>query len=211
MLATYADRGDLIVLALPRGGVAVGYEVARMLRAPLDVFFVRPLCIPGLEDQVFGMIGSVGTRLIDDEAVANRRVPDRLVAAIEARERFELERQERIYRGMRPEPIIRGRTVILIDDGLTTESSWRAAVSTLRQLEPARLVVAVPIVAASTLEAVRHDADEFTSDLSTGLPLIEGLAYQDVSPMSDSQIRLLLRQSWAPMPAEPRRNEEPVR
>src|SRR5688572_14361611 len=149
-LLAYANRPDVIVLALPRGGVPVAYEVARELNIPLDIFLVRKLGLPGHEELAVGAIASGGVRVINDDVVQTLGVPDEVIDAVAAKERRELERRERSYRGDRPPPDVRGRTVILVGDGLATGSSMRAAVAALRRQGPARIVVAVPVGASET-------------------------------------------------------------
>ena len=136
-LADYAGRGDVLVLALPRGGVPVAFEVARALEAPLDVFLVRKLGVPGREELAMGAIATAGVRLLNDEVVQRLRIPARVIDRVAAVERAELERREREYRDGRPPPEVAGRTVILVDDGLATGASMRAAVVALRQRHPA--------------------------------------------------------------------------
>src|ERR671934_1339008 len=142
LLRSYANRADVLVLALPRGGVPVGYELARALGAPLDVFLVRKLGVPGHEELAMGAIASGGVRVLNEDVVWPLRIPAEVIDAVAAEELQELKRRERAYRGDRPSPQVRGKTVILIDDGLATGSTMRAAVAALRQQEPARIVVA---------------------------------------------------------------------
>jgi predicted phosphoribosyltransferase len=143
-LRAYASYPNLIVLALPRGGVPVGYEVARALGAPLDIFLVRKLGVPGYEELAMGAVASGGIRVLNEEVVRSLRIPEYVVDAVAAWEHQELARREHIYRGDRPEPDVRGRTVILVDDGLATGSTMLAAIQALRQQQPARIVIAVP-------------------------------------------------------------------
>jgi predicted phosphoribosyltransferase len=149
-LKKYAGRPDVLVLALPRGGVPVAFEVAEALGAPLDIFLVRKLGVPGHEELAMGAIASGGVRVLNPEVVEYLRIPDALIDEVAAREQQELERREQAYRGSRPAPDVRRRTVILIDDGLATGSTMRAAASALRRQQPARLVVAVPVAAEAT-------------------------------------------------------------
>src|SRR6266403_900089 len=159
-LTAYANRPDVIVLALPRGGVPVAYEVARALGAPLDVFVVRKLGVPGYEELAMGAVATGGVRVLNDQLVNRLGIPEHIIDAVAARERRELARRERLYRGDRPPPDVRGRTVILIDDGLATGSTMRAAIAALRQQHPARIVVAVPVGAPETCAEFQDEADE---------------------------------------------------
>src|SRR2546425_9501775 len=151
-LGAYAGRPDVLVLALPRGGVPVAYEVARALGAPLDVFLVRKLGVPGQEELAMGAIATGGVRVLNDEVVAALHTPQATIEAVAAQEAQELARREQLYRGARPAPQVRGRTVLVVDDGLATGATMRAAVAALRQQQPGRLVVAVPAAAAATGE-----------------------------------------------------------
>jgi predicted phosphoribosyltransferase len=191
-LAPYADRADLLVLGLPRGGVPVAFEVARALRAPLDVFVVRKLGAPGHEELAMGAIATGGVRVLNAEVVRALGVDDAMIDGISAKERKELERRERAYRGDRPAPRVRGRTVIVIDDGLATGSTMRAAVCALREQGPARIVVAVPLGAAETCAELRTLADE-TVCLHTPEPFYAvGLWYDDFSQTTDDEVHDLL-------------------
>src|SRR5256885_8316799 len=144
LLQHYRGRGDVIVLALPRGGVPVAYEVARALGAPLDVFLVRKLGVPGHEELAMGAVATGGVRVLNDDVVRALQIPESMIDAVAAREQHELARRERLYRGNRPPPDVRGRTVILVDDGLATGATMHAAVKALRQQQSGRIVVAVP-------------------------------------------------------------------
>ena len=191
-LAHYAHRDDVIVLALPRGGVPVGYEVARELGVPLDVFLVRKLGVPGYEELAMGAIGSGGVRVLNDEAIAELSIPDEIIADATARETKELSRRERLYRGNRPPPAVRGQTVILVDDGLATGSTMRAAVLALRQLAAARLVVAVPIGAPATCQELQSEADEVICAVEPAQFRAVGLWYEDFDQTTDDEVRDLL-------------------
>src|ERR1700682_5156547 len=159
-LAAYANRPDVLVLALPRGGVPVGYEVARALRAPLDVFVVRKLGVPGYEELAMGAVATGGVRVLNDQLVERLGIPESLIDAVAARARQELARRERLYRGNRPPPDVRGRTGILVDDGLATGATMQAAIKALRQQDPARIVVAVPIASRQACEELREEVDD---------------------------------------------------
>jgi putative phosphoribosyl transferase len=191
-LRRYADRPDIIVLALPRGGVPVAYEVAKALRAPLDVFLVRKLGVPGQEELAMGAIATGGIRVLNEDVVRELKIPPRVIDSVAAKEAQELERRERLYRGERPAPDVNGRTVILVDDGLATGSSMRAAVAALRQKNPRRIVVAVPIAAAATCRELESEVDEIVC-YETPEPFYSvGLWYEDFSQTTDEEIRQLL-------------------
>jgi len=200
-LTAYAGRPDVLVLALPRGGVPVASEVARALGAPLDVFVVRKLGVPGHEELAMGAIASGGVCMLDDDVVLALRIPRRVIEAVAARELRELERRERAYRGDRPAPEVRGRTVILVDDGLATGSTMRAAVAALRRLGPARIVVAVPTAAPATCEEFRHEADECVCDITPDPFYAVGLWYEDFSQTTDDEVRELLERAEGPVAA----------
>src|SRR5260370_7532919 len=162
-LKRYAGRIDVLVCAVPRGGVPVAYEVAKELRAPLDLFLVRKLGRPGHEEYAMGAIASGGVRVLNDRIV-NEGIPADVIDRVTRQELQELERRERAYRGNRPPPEIRGRTVVLVDDGLATGSTMRAAAAALRRLGPKKIVVAVPVAAPETCDDLRTEADKIVSD-----------------------------------------------
>jgi putative phosphoribosyl transferase len=194
-LTGYANRVDVLVLALPRGGVPVAYEVARALRAPLDIFLVRKLGVPGHEELAMGAIATNGVRVLNDEVVNYLRVPDEVIDAVAADELQELERRERLYRGTRPAPDVRGKTVILVDDGLATGSTMRAAAAALRQQQPARIVVAVPVSAPETCDEYRMGVDEIVCAVTPEPFQAVGLWYEDFSQTTDEEVRDLLARS----------------
>lgn len=196
-LAAYKGQGDVVVLGLPRGGVPVAYEVARALGAPLDVFLVRKLGVPGHEELAMGAIASGGVRVLNEDVLEGLRIPPRVIEDVTDIEAAELERRERVYRGGRPPLDVRGRVVIVVDDGLATGSTMRAAVAALRRLEPARIVVAVPTGASETCAMLRDEADEVVC-LTTPDPFhAVGLWYDDFRPTTDDQVRALLAESAA--------------
>lgn len=196
-LAAYKGQGDVVVLGLPRGGVPVAYEVARALGAPLDVFLVRKLGVPGHEELAMGAIASGGVRVLNEDVLEGLRIPPRVIEDVTDIEAAELERRERAYRGGRPPLDVRGRVVIVVDDGLATGSTMRAAVAALRRLEPARIVVAVPTGASETCAMLRDEADEVVC-LTTPDPFhAVGLWYDDFRPTTDDQVRALLAESAA--------------
>src|SRR3954453_17849337 len=203
-LAEYAGRPDVLVLALTRGGVPVAYEVALALGAPLDVFLVRKLGVPGHEELALGAIATGGVRLLNPDVVRGLRIPPEGGDQGAAAERAELERGEREYRGDRPTPDVRGKTVILIDDGLATGASMRAAVAALRQQNPARIVVAVPIAAPSTCEEFQDEVDEVVCARTPEPFYAVGLWYEDFSQTTDDEVRdLLARASSETLGATP--------
>lgn len=208
-LTAYANRPDVIVLALPRGGVPVAYEVSRALGVPLDIFVVRKLGVPGHEELAMGAIASGGISVLNDDVVKALRIPGQVIEAVASRELRELERRERTYRDGRPAPDVRGATVILVDDGLATGSTMRAAVAALRRRGPAHIVVAVPTAAPSTCEGFRHEADECVCDITPEPFYSVGLWYEDFSQTTDDEVRDLLGRSAATVAAG--RDEEAIR
>lgn len=183
---------DVVVLALPRGGVPIGFEVARALHAPLDVFVVRKLGAPGQEELAMGAIASGGVRVLNHDVVQTLAISQQQVDAVSARETLELQRREKLYRGNRERVEVIGRTVILVDDGLATGSTMRAAVSALRRQKPNKVVVAVPVAARSTYAELQRAADEMVC-LYTPLKFISvGQWYQDFSQTTDEQVSELL-------------------
>jgi len=196
-LGAYQGRPDVVVLGLPRGGIPVGYEVARGLGAPLDVFVVRKLGVPGQEELAMGAIATGGVRVVNRDVVdALHIAPDVLDRSAEA-ERRELERRERSYRGDRPEPQVEGRTVILVDDGLATGSTMRAAVQALRQQRPARIVVAVPVAAFATCEELRREVDDVVCFATPEPFMAVGRFYDDFSQTTDEEVHDLLASARA--------------
>jgi putative phosphoribosyl transferase len=191
-LKAYADRPEVIVLALPRGGVPVAREVARVLHAPLDVFLVRKLGTPGQEELAMGAIASGGIRVLNEEVIRALRVSQRVIDSVTARELRELARRERLYREGRPELDVTDSVVILVDDGLATGSTMRAAVRALRQAKAKRIVVAVPVAAAPTCRDIHQEVDELIC-LHTPEPFYSvGFWYEDFSQTSDEEIREML-------------------
>jgi putative phosphoribosyl transferase len=201
-LTAYADRSDVVVLGLPRGGVPVAYEVARALHAPLDVFVVRKLGVPGHEELAMGAIATGGVRVLNDNVVGMLNIPDSIIDGVARKEGIELERRERAYRGDRPPTPVKGRTVILIDDGLATGSTMRAALAALRRQGPAKVVVAVPIGAVETCAAFESEAEE-TICAETPEPFYAvGAWYRDFSETTDEEVHdLLERAADSPQPA----------
>lgn len=191
-LTAYADREDVIVLGLPRGGVPVAFEISRKLRAPLDVFIVRKLGVPWQEELAMGAIASGGVRVLNDEVVRAYRISDDDIASVEAKEKKELERRERAYRGDRPAPDVRGRTVLLVDDGIATGTTIRAGLAALRKLKPARIVVAVAVAPQSTYEELKAEADEVICLLAPQIFYAISLWYERFTQTTDEEVRNLL-------------------
>jgi predicted phosphoribosyltransferase len=191
-LSKYAGRNDVTVLALPRGGVPVAYEVARHLGAPLDVFVVRKLGFPGYEELAIGALASGGVIVLDTGMVEALDIPESTLNEIVATEMRELLRREKAYRGDRPPLDVAGRTVILLDDGLATGSTMRAAVAGLKQLRPKQIVVAVPIAAPSTCELLAREVDDIVCGATPEPFRAVGLWYQNFSQTTDEEVRALL-------------------
>ncbi len=191
-LSSYAGRGDVTILALPRGGVPVASEISRALGLPLDVFLVRKLGVPGHEELAMGAIASGGARVLDSEVLRAYRVSEEELARVTAAERRELDRRETAYRPDRPALDVQGRTVILVDDGLATGSSMRAAVAALAPLSPARVVVAVPVAPRSTVLSLEREADEVVCLEMPEPFLAVGMFYEDFEQTSDEEVRDLL-------------------
>ena len=194
-LTRYADHQDVLVLALPRGGVPVAYEVARELKAPLDIFLVRKLGVPGHEELAMGAIASGGVRVINEDLVNYLGIPEAVIDVVAAAEERELERRTMAYRGGRPPPVVKDRVLILIDDGLATGSTMRAAAASLRLQNPRRILVAVPVSSPETCDELRDEVDEivcaFTPENLQGV----GLWYEDFSQTSDDEVRDLLKRA----------------
>ncbi len=191
-LAAYANRPDVIVLALPRGGVPVAYEVARRLVAPLDVFVVRKLGVPGYEELAMGAVATGGVRVLNDQLVESLGIPDQMIDAVVSREQQELARRERLYRGGRPPPDVGGRTAILVDDGLATGATMFAAIEALRKQNPARIVVAVPTASPDTCEEMKRKADEVICAITPEPFHAVGRWYRDFSQTTDEEVADLL-------------------
>lgn len=191
-LAAYAERADVIVLALPRGGVPVAAEIASKLRLPLDVFLVRKLGVPSHPELAMGAIAAGGIEVLSHDLIHDLGVPARVVEQVAVRERLELDRRDRLFRGDREPPVVRGRTVLLVDDGLATGSSMEAAMLALRKAEPARIIVAVPVGAAETCDRLRRLADSIVC-LSTPVPFnAVGQWYDDFAQTTDEEVRATL-------------------
>jgi putative phosphoribosyl transferase len=191
-LSHYGGRADVLVLALPRGGVPVAFEVARALRAPMDVILVRKLGVPGQEELAMGAVASGGIHVVNAQIVERLAISRAQVDAALATERQELARREQVYRGQRPFPAVEGRVVILVDDGLATGATMRAAAAALRQRRPARLVVAVPTAAPETCDTLRTEVDEVVCAMTPDPFHAVGLWYDDFAQTNDDEVRTLL-------------------
>jgi putative phosphoribosyl transferase len=196
-LTRYAGSPEVVVLALPRGGVPVGFQVARSLGAPLEVLSVRKLGVPGCEELAMGAIAGDGTRVINQTVVRELGIAEDKLQAVAAAEHQELERRERIYRGQRPRPELSGKVVIVVDDGLATGATMWAAVAAIRRQRPARVVVAVPVAAASTCRKLEQAAEEVICVTTPALFVAVGQAYRNFGQMTDEEVRALLDAAWA--------------
>lgn len=201
-LKGYANRGDVIVLGAPRGGVPVAFEVARELKAPLDVFVLRKLGVPWQEELAFGAIAQGGVRVLDESIVSMLSLTPEQIERVAAREQAELERRERVYRGGCAPLDVRGRTVILVDDGIATGSTMRAAITALKQIKPAKVVLAVPVAPPSTCERLRSEVDELVCLDTPEAFFAIGQFYEDFSAVSDQEVTDLLARATAPASQE---------
>lgn len=197
LLAGYAGRPDVIVLALPRGGVPVAYEVAEALNAPLDVLLVRKLGVPGQEELALGALASGGAQVLNDDVVSSLGITDELITEIARHELLELERRERLYRGNRPARKLDGRTVIVVDDGLATGSTMRAAVTAVHKQNPACIIVAVPVAATSTCEYFNHPGEGIRCVCEEAVEpfYAVGFWYEDFDQTTDEEVCTLLKQA----------------
>jgi predicted phosphoribosyltransferase len=194
-LMKYANRPDVLVLALPRGGVPVGFEVAQALHAPLDVFLVRKLGVPGREELAMGAIASGGVRVLNEDVVNQLGIPEEVIDAVAAEQAQELRRREQAYRDDRPAPEVQGATILLVDDGLATGSTMRAAVAALRRQGPARIVVAVPVGAVETCDDLRTVADEVVCARTPEPFWAVGIWYEDFTQTTDEEVHDLLERA----------------
>jgi predicted phosphoribosyltransferase len=191
-LTHYADRPDVLVLALPRGGVPVAYEVAATLGADLDIFLVRKLGLPGHPEYAMGAIATGGVQVLNEEAIGWYHIPQDVVTAVVASEKLELQRREAAYRGGRTATPIAGKVIVIVDDGLATGASMRAAVTAVRQLQPSRIVVAVPVGAPSTCRDLQELADEVVCARTPEPFSAVGQWYRDFSQTGDDEVQALL-------------------
>lgn len=195
LLQEYAGRPDLVVLALPRGGVPVAYEVARALSAPLDIFLVRKLGVPGHEELAMGAIASGGVRVLNPDVIYGLNIPQNVIDRVAEWELRELERRERAYRGNKDKLEVRDKTVILVDDGLATGSSMRAAIAALRQQHPAQIIITVPVASVSICNELRSEVDRVICALTPEPFHAVGLWYEDFSQITDEEVRELLNRA----------------
>lgn len=196
-LMQYANREDVLVLAVPRGGVPVGFEVARALGTPLDVFILRKVGVPWQEELAFGAVASGGVRVLEQETIEALGLSPEEIGEVVEREEAELRRRERVYRGNRPVPNIEGKIVLLVDDGIATGSSMLAAILAVRQLKPAKIVVAVPVAAASSCGRLRKHADELVAvDIPDAFYAV-GQFYEDFQATTDEEVVDLLERASA--------------
>jgi putative phosphoribosyl transferase len=195
LLERYASRDDVLVLALPRGGVPVAYEAAHHLHVPLDVFVVRKLGVPGHEELAMGALASGGMRVLNERVIADARVSAEDVAAVTTREARELERREQALRGDRPRHQVRDKIVILVDDGLATGATMRVAARALREEGVGRIVVAIPVAPAETCDDLRAEVDDVICATTPEIFLAVGQAYDDFSETSDAEVRTLLERA----------------
>ena len=197
LLKHYADRSDVLILALPRGGVPVAFEVARALNARLDVFVVRKLGVPGQDELAMGAIATGGVRVLNQDVVEYLGLSEEEIDRVMAREKKEMERRERIYRGDYALPVVQGNTVILVDDGLATGSTMRAAVTALRKQRPARIVVAVPVASPEACAEIGSEVDEIVCAATPTPFLGVGRWYRDFSQTTDEEVHELLAHARA--------------
>jgi len=220
-LSEYGGRSDLLILALPRGGVPVAFEVASRLGVPLDVFLVRKLGVPGHPELAMGAIAAGGVEVLSDDLIRDLGIPHALVQQTAVRERLELDRRDRLYRGTRRPPIVGGRVVILVDDGVATGSTMEAATIALRRMAPAGIVVAVPVGAPETCERIGRIADRVVCLLMPDSFSAVGLWYEEFGQTSDEEVKRLLAAAWSrgrpdgepppdPIPSDVRRRARPL-
>jgi len=195
-LTKYRNRDDVVVLALPRGGVPVGYEVAKALNAPLDIFLVRKLGVPGFEEYAMGAIAGGGIRVLNDTLVSQLDIPLEVVDEVTAKEFTELERRERLYRGARNPLDVTGRTIIVVDDGMATGSTMRAAVRALRKKNPRKIVIAVPVCEREICNSFKHEVDTVAICAMMPSPFnAVGIFYRNFEQITDAEVQQLLRSS----------------
>lgn len=198
-LGKYANREDVIVLGVPRGGMSVAFEVARALHVPLDIFVLRKLGVPGHEELAFGAIGSGGVQILNADVVSHLGISELEIAEVAKEQTKELQQREQRYRGNRPALQVQGKTVILVDDGIATGASIRAAIHAIRKMRPARLVVAAPVAPRATCNVIRREVDELVcADIPEPFYGV-GEFYQDFSQVSDDEVVALLDRAMREM------------
>ncbi|MDP2241988.1 MAG: phosphoribosyltransferase [Burkholderiales bacterium] len=195
-LLPYKERDDVVVLALPRGGVPVAFEVVKAINASLDLMLVRKLGTPGQEELAMGAIAWGGARVLNTDIIGSLGISAETIDAVASRESRELERRQRAYRGDRPPPQVKGRCVILVDDGLATGATMRSAIKALRQQHPARIVVAVPVAPPDTIETLRQEADEVVCLAAPEPFMAIGRWYHEFPQTSDDEVKDLLQRAW---------------
>ena len=191
-LAGFAGRGDVVVLALPRGGVPIAREIARILQAPIDVFVVRKLGVPEFEELAMGAVAMGGVEYIDEDVVGSFSISREAIDEVARAARIEMERRELAYRGARPPVDVRGRVVILVDDGIATGSTMRVAIAALRKLGPARVIVATGVAPASTAKMLAAEADEFIALMTPADFRAVGQFYESFPQLTDEDVRALM-------------------
>lgn len=194
-LSVYANRADVLVLGLPRGGVPVAFEVAKALNAPLDLFLVRKLGVPDRPELAMGAIASGGIQVLNQPVVRSLQISDEIINCVARSEQLELERREQVYRGNCPAPKLQDQIILLIDDGLATGATMRAAVMALRDRQPARIVVAVPIAPSETCYELRSEVDEVICPIIPERFSAVGRGYEDFSQTTDEEVQELLQKS----------------
>lgn len=195
-LSGYANRQDVLVLALPRGGVPVAYAVARALAVPLDVLVARKLGVPGVEELAMGAIAPGGTRVLNEDIVRQYNIPPAVIDAVTLKEQAEMERRIQAFRGNRPPPVIEGRVVIVVDDGIASGATTRAAIATVRRQRPARIIVAAPVAAAQICAALRQEVDEVVCVLEPEDFWGVGSWYDRFPQLTDEEVQALLALAW---------------
>ena len=194
-LIAYAKRPDVVVLGLPRGGVPVAFEVAKTLNVPLDIILVRKLGVPAQPELAMGAIATGGVRVLNDDVVKWLGISEAEIDTVVQREMQELERRDRLYRGNRPMPHVENRTVILVDDGIATGSTLRAAIAALRQQQPQQIIVAVPIASTSVCQQLRSEADDVVCAIEVEQLSAISLWYEEFTQTSDEEVRALLAEA----------------
>lgn len=201
ILKPYANRDDVMVLALPRGGVPIGYEIAKVLKAPLDICLVRKLGVPGQEELALGAIAPRGTRVLNQEVISNQGISRETIDKVTADELKELQRRDRTYRGDKPYPNLHNKIVILVDDGIATGATMQAAIAILQKQEPAQIIVAVPIAAPQAYQVLKPVVDQVVCLLMPEVLYSIGLWYEDFMQTTDEDVCTLLQQAARSQPA----------